>query len=305
MMNHNQPTIWPGALLMASSALLASNAFAWPSYVQLTGAKDCASCHITAQGNGYLPGILAAARSSQGVIEGLKAFLREAGIIEEEQEVTKPNTAPVLHPINAKWDVTVGEQPLIVPLQVSDKEDDTFALHGSAPSGYSTSRIYSKNNLATIDFRWSPTAAQANKNYFINVFVQETGDGRNLKSNLISANIQVWPARESQTKQVGQFLLQAAQWKGENLNLSGQLFFKKSISPALRRKALSTLTMEITSASGIPISQAVKLKPNNKGSWTSTLTLGAGETPCVVKVSYEGLIAARPVSQALAGTCVK
>ncbi len=291
---------------MAASALLSSDAFAWPSYVQLTGAKDCASCHITAQGNGYLPGILAAARSPQGTIEGLKAFLREAGIIEEEeQEVTKPNTAPVLHPINAKWDVTVGEQPLIVPLQVSDKEDDTFALHGSAPSGYSTSRIYSKNNLATIDFRWSPTAAQANKNYFINVYVQETGEGRNLKSNLISANIQVWPARESPTKHVGQFLLQRAQWSSNNLSLSGQLNFKKSISPALRRKALANLTMGITSASGIAISQAVKLKPDKNGSWTSTFTLGAGETPCVVKVSYEGLIAARPVSQALAGICVK
>jgi len=305
MMNHNQPTIWPGALLMATSALLASNAFAWPSYVQLTGAKDCASCHITAQGNGYLPGILAAARSPQGTIEGLKAFLREAGIIEEEQEMTKPNTAPVLHPINAKWDVTVGEQPLIVPLQVSDKEDDTFALHGSAPSGYSTSKVYSKNNLATIDFRWSPTATQANKNYFINVFVQETGDGRNLKSNLISANIQVWPARDSKTKQVGQFLLQRAHWSGDNLSLSGQLSFKKTISPALRRKALSTLTMDITSSSGAIISQAVKLKPDRKGSWSSTFTLAANATPCVVKVSYEGLIAARPVSQALAGTCVR
>jgi len=297
-----KPMPWSGALVLSISALLVGDVSAWPSYVQPTGAKGCESCHLSSQGSGYLPGIKTAASSPLGAIAGLKAFLSQA---QEEEEVEKPNTPPVLHPINPKWDITVGEAPLIVPFQVSDKEEDEFILLGSMPIGYSTSEAYSKNNLPTIELKWSPTAAQANKNYFINVYAQETGDGRALKSNLISANIQVWPARNTKTKLISQFILQGAQWQSDTLTLSGQLFFKSGLSPARRRKALSSLAMDITSASGASISQAVKLTLGKNGSWTNTFTLNANETPCVVRVSYEGLNAARPVSQAPFATCVK
>lgn len=302
MIKQFKPKPWTGALMLSTSALLAGDVFAWPSYVQPTGAKSCESCHQSSQGNGYLPGILEAARSPLGKIAGLKAFINKTQV---EEEVEKPNTAPVLHPINTKWDITVGEAPLIVPFQVSDKEEDDFILLGSMPSGISTSQVYNKNNLPTIDLKWSPTAAQANKNYFINVYAQETGDGRALKSNLISANIQVWPARNTKTKFISQFIVQGAQWQSDTLTLSGQLIFKRGLSPANRRKALSSLAMDITSASGASISQAVKLTLGKNGSWTNIFTLNANETPCIIRASYEGLNAARPVSQAPFATCVK
>lgn len=287
-----------GALLITASAILAGTALAREEYVDPTGAKGCTDCHKDDLGNGYLPGVLEASASPLGLFEGLREFLRKGA-------AQSSNTAPVLHPINAKWDVTVGETPLVIPLQVTDKEDDSFTLHGSAPSGYSSSKVYVKNNLPTIDFSWRPTAAQANKSYPVSLYVQETGDGSPLKSNTITATIQVWPARNSKTKNVAQFMLQGAQWKNKALTLNGQLTFKSNLSSAQLKTALSSLSMTVTSASGKIISQPVKLSANNTGSWTKTFTLGANETPCTVKVSYEGLNAARPVSQAPSSTCVK
>jgi hypothetical protein len=298
MINLNPAKNWPSVLLLATSALLASDALALEEFVELTGAKGCTDCHKDDLGNGYLPGVLEAFDSPLGFIEGLKAFLNKGA-------VGPINTAPVLHPINPKWDVTVGEMPLVIPLQVTDKEDDSFTLHGSAPSGYSSSKVYVKNNLPTIDFSWRPTAAQANKSYPVSLYVQETGDGSPLKSNTITATIQVWPARNSKTKNVAQFMLQGAQWKNKALTLNGQLTFKSNLSSAQLKTAMSSLSMTVTSASGKIISQPVKLSANNTGSWTKTFTLGANETPCTVKVSYEGLNAARPVSQAPSSTCVK
>jgi hypothetical protein len=287
-----------GALLITASAILAGTALAREEYVEPTGAKGCTDCHKDDFGNGYLPGVLEASASPLGLFEGLREFLRKGA-------AQPTNTAPVLHPINPKWDVTVGEAPLVIPLQVTDKEDDSFALHGSAPSGYSTSKVYVKNNLPTIDFTWRPTAAQANKTYPVSLHVQETGDGSSLKSNTITATIQVWPARRSRTKQVAQFMLQAAQWKNRTLTLSGQIAFNSNVNAAQRNAALSNLRMSVTSANGKIISQPVRLTANNTGSWTRTITLAANKTPCTVVVSYEGLNASRPVSQAPSRTCVK
>ncbi|MCF7988709.1 MAG: hypothetical protein K9L60_14250 [Methylovulum sp.] len=284
-------------IALAVSACLPTVASAFPGFVEPTGAQGCTSCHLDAEGNGYKPGILEASKSPLGLIEGLKAFLKPAILV--------TNTAPVLHPINPKWDVTVGEIPLTIPLQVTDKEDDTFTLHGSAPTGYTVSNVYTRNSLPTIDFKWSPTAAQANKVYPIRVYVKETGTGRSLQSNTISANIQVWPARSTLSKNVSQFIMQGAQWKNNTLSLSGSLTFKSSLTSAQRTAALASLTMNVTSASGAVISQPVKLAPSSTGSWTKSFILNASSVPCTVKISYEGIKAARYVSLTPLETCVK
>jgi hypothetical protein len=298
MISPNKQKKWTAVLLFTTATFLTNTAFAREEYVEPTGAKGCTDCHNDDLGNGYTSGVLEASQSPLGLFEGLRAFLNKG-------TVSPTNTAPVLHPINSKWDVTVGEMPLTVPLQVTDKEDDNFELHGSAPTGSSKSSVYVKNNLKTIDLKWSPTAAQANKTYPMSLYVQETGDGSSLKSNTIIASIQVWPARKSKTKQVSQFMLQGAQWKSNTLTLNGVVAFKSNLSSSQRKAALSSLTMSVTSASGKIISQPIKLAPAGTGSWTSKFTLKPSETPCNVKVSYEGLFAARPVSQVPSNACVK
>jgi hypothetical protein len=272
---------------------LATEVSARPAYVEAAGASACTDCHLSPfGGDGWKPGVLDAFDNNG--IQGLRDFL-----------AAKKNTPPRLSAINPKWDVTVGELPLTIPLQVTDKEDDTFSVHGTAPKGYTTSKVYIRNNLPTVDFTWRPTAAQANKTYPLKLFVRETGAGRTLESNTVTANVQVWPARNSSTKNVSLFMLQSAQWRNNRLNLSGQLQFKANLSAAQRTAALGNLTMSITSPSGAVISQPIRLAPGTNGTWTRAFNLNANEVPCSVRVSYEGLRAARQVNSAPAGTCVK
>jgi len=283
------------ALWAAATVVVSTDASARPEYVAPTGAAGCTSCHYDNSGSGFKPGVLAAAASPLGKIAGLKAFLHPTAV----------DTKPVLHPINPKWDITVGEAPLVISLQVSDAENDTFALHGSAPTGYTLSPVYLKNNLPTIDFKWAPTAAQASKVYPLSVYVQETGTGRTLSSNTVTANIQVWPARVSATKNVSQFMLQGAQWTNNTLSLAGQVVFKANLTVAQRTSALASLTLNIMSSSGVIVYAPVKLSPQVNGNWFKAIPLTGSEVPCSIKLSYEGLKAARSVSLAPAATCVK
>ncbi len=285
------------ALWTAATIGVTTEVSARPEYVTPTGAAGCTSCHFDNSGSGFKPGVLAAASSPLGLIAGLTAFLHPVAVA--------PDTKPVLHPINSKWDVTVGETPIVIPLQVTDAENDTFGLHGSAPTGYTLSSLYIKNNLPTIDFKWAPTAAQASKVYPLKVYVQETGAGRTLSSNTVIANIQVWPARISATKNISQFMMQGAQWKNNSLSLAGQLVIKTGLTTAQRTAALNSLTMSIMSASGAIISTPVKLLPQANGNWFKTIPLTGSEVPCTVKLSYEGFKAARAVSLAPVATCVK
>lgn len=281
------------AIAMAQSP----DVLARPEYVQPTGAAGCTSCHYDTLGSGFKPGVLAAAQSPQGLIAGLSAFLHPT--------TTTPDTKPFLHPINTKWDITVGEVPLIIPLQVTDAENDTFELHGSAPQTYTVSKVYLSNNIPTINFTFTPSAAQANKVLPVSFYVVETGAGRTLSSNTVTATIQVWPARTSATKNVSQFALQGAQWKNNVLTLSGKVVYKSSLTAQQRTAAMANLTMSLTSGSGVVISPPVKLTPAASGYWQKNISLSATAVPCGIKLNYEGLQAARIVSLAPAASCIK
>ena len=282
-------------LLPLLSVMCPQHVAAHPEYVTPTGAEGCTSCHLDIEGNGYRDGVLAASKSPLGLIEGLKAFLKPA----------PNNTAPVLHPINSKWDVTVGELPVVIALQITDKEGDEVIVHGSAPIGYTLSPVYIKNNLPTIDFTWLPTPAQANKSYPLSIYVQETKTGSKLKSNTISTTVQVWPARSSLANQVTQFSMESAKWQGNVLTLTGQLAFKNTLTATQRKTALATLNLNVKSNFGKIIVNATKLTLDSKGSWVKKITLDATHVPCAVKLTYEGLRSARSVSSAPSATCVK
>jgi len=286
------------ALGWAAAVCMITDAWGYPEYVAPTEAAGCTSCHNDNFGNGFKPGVLAA--FEQGGLAGLKAFLHPAA---------PKDTKPVIRSINSKWDITVGETPLVIPIKVYDAEKDSFALHGSAPAGYTLSSVYtdSVSKLPTIDFRWAPTAAQANKLYLLSVYAKETGSGRTLSSSAVKTVIQVWPARTSTTKNVSQFMLQSAQWKNGKLILAGRLVFKSNLSSAQRAAALASLTMSIKSSDGHTLHSPVKLAPKANNSWYKSITLinaddedDEQKPPCAVKLEYEGLKVARAVSLASA-----
>ncbi|MDP2902254.1 MAG: hypothetical protein Q8N96_03995 [Methylovulum sp.] len=289
-------TLFAIAVLVASTIGAVGKVSARPEFVAPTGASGCTNCHFNELGGEpWKPGVLDA-YFTQG-IAGLAAYI---------QSLSAPDTAPVLSQINSKWDVTVGEVPLVIPFSVYDKEQDTFALHGSAPTGYTLAplRIDATSQLPTIDLKWKPTAAQTHKNYTLSIYAQENTAGRFLKSNTVTASIHVWPARGSTTKNVSQFVLQNAKWSANTLTLSGLVLFKSTITPTQRAAALNTLQMNVRSISGAIISAPVKLAPNPIGYWTKTVHLTGSQAPCFVKLTYEGLNAARIV-QSAPTSCIK
>ncbi|MDO9105593.1 MAG: hypothetical protein Q7U57_11610 [Methylovulum sp.] len=278
------------ATITVAAVCMAADVSAYPEYVAPTAASGCTACHNDNYGNGFKAGILAA--FEEGGLAGLKAFLHP---------VVPVNHNPVLRGINSKWDITVGETPLVIPFKVYDADNDSFALHGSAPTGYSFSTVYidSASKLPTMNFKWSPTAAQANKLYVLSVYAKETGSGRTLSSNTVKTTIQVWPARTSVTKNISQFMLLSAQWKDGKLNLAGWLAFKPNLTTAQRAAVLANLTMSVKSSKGYTLRAPVKLTPQASGNWYKSLALTDVEkVSCAIKLEFEGLKVARTVTMA-------
>lgn len=296
MMQQKPVSIILGVIIYS---LLITPASAREQYLIATGAHSCTTCHIDEYGGpGWKPGVLD--DFYQNGIQGLIDYVKAATI----------DTAPVLSQINSQWDITVGEAPLVISLQVFDQENDSFLLHGKGKlpiTGYTLSPLYtdSATNLPTYDLKWSPTAQQANKSYKIKIYAQENGDDRLLTSNTVTANITVWPARANAvTAKVKEFKLLTARWLVNKLVLSGQVIFKPTVTTAQRNAALSSLTMQLRSNSDFVFGSPLTLKLNSNGDWTSIIPLTNTQVPCLVKAEYEGLNASRIVKLAPAN-CVQ
>lgn len=279
-------------LILLTGSVINTPALARPEYVPITGAKDCTVCHADNFGRApWKPGVLDA--FSMGGIQGLINFVKSGGT---------NDTAPVLSPISAEWNVTVGESPLKIPLHVFDKENDTFTLRGSTPMvGTVLSKLYidTTTNLPTQDLLWTPTASDANKTYAIKVNAAENAAGHTLISNNVKANIYVWPARaNAQTALVQDFKISTARWASGVLTLYGQVTFKSQVTDVQRTSALSTLTLNLTSNTGVSVGTPQKLKLNNKGNWSTTVPLPAKTVPCMIVGNYEGLNAKLTVGSA-------
>jgi hypothetical protein len=292
------------AMYAIATLSTATNVLAQPQYVAATGASGCADCHLNSFGQGYKPEVITIATTAASYADKmarLTTFVKSltAAVVD---------TAPVLHPINTKWNITVGEVPLAIPFVVSDAENDTFAIHGSVATGMTVSAITTDpvSQLPTFNLKWTPTAVQAGKSYPVSVYVKETGTGRVLLSKTVKTNVTVWPARaNAATAKVSQNNVQLAQWQNNVLKIAGQITFKSTATAAQRATALATLRMTVKSKSGMVIGLPLVLKPNATGNWSKLLTLTASQVPCTVVVDYEGLKAERGVSLAPVATCLK
>jgi hypothetical protein len=291
------------AVLIAGIVSVMREAGARPEFVIPTGATGCKSCHLDDFGGGFKQGILEA---SVGGIPGLKAFLHPT-------PVKSGDTKPVLHPINEQWDITVGEVPLVIPLIISDAEDDVVAINMSKPTdslatkGAVLSPEYTdtQSNLPVIDFKWQPTAAQANQTYTVNFTAQEKSEGRKLLSNSVTATIHVWPARKTTTKHIKQFKVQRVQWLNNKLSLEGIVVFKDMLTAGQRATSLKTLTVKMRTNSGFSVGSLSPLTVDAKGNWQKTVPFKANAVPCTVKLNYEGLNATSAVKLAPVATCLK
>lgn len=280
-------------VLLTGTMSVMTDALAFPEYVVPTGASGCTSCHLNDEGEGFKPGILEAAK---GGLPGLKEFLHPTPI-------KAGDTKPILLPINEHWDVTVESAPLVIPLLVSDAEDDVFKINVSKPTSalpikgavLSQERTDLESNLPAIDFKWQPNATQASKTYTVTFTAQEKGVGRNLLSNSVTTTITVWPKRQKTGRNISQFKLQRAQWSNKNLNLTGSVIFKNGLTAAQRNAALKSLDLNMRTNSGLKIGSALNLVVDANGNWKKSVPLKATAVPCIIKLEYEGLNASNSV----------
>jgi hypothetical protein len=296
----------------------ANNVWAQSSYVAPAGALACADCHVGGNTSKvYVTGILEAFPIDQtlSVVDKIKAIhaltveqrapALAAIKIKLNPPASAPDTKPVIQKINTKWDVMVGEEPLVIPFYVVDAENDAFDVRGTGMT-QSPIVIDSATKLPKFTLSWTALASQAGQTYPINVFVKETqrSSGRILASDPVSARIKVWPARaNAATAQVSQLALLAAQWSTSGLKLTGQLAFKSTVTDAQRAAALANLRLTASSSQGgLVIGLPASLTVDANGNWTQIIS--TTQAPCSVVIDYEGLKAERKVAAAPA-TCVK
>jgi hypothetical protein len=309
------------AALISGVLGIVPTVYAQPEFVQPAGAAGCTDCHIMGLEDGvevtlgYLPGVLEAFK---GGMPGLKAFIIKLHCKQDpsaaECKAPQSNTPPVLLPIKAQWDVTVGEEALVIPLLVTDKEDDLFSVTLAQPSSspkasgaiFSAERTDRPSRLPAIDFKWKPTSGQANKTYVVNFTAREKGAGRTEASKPVTATITVWPTRPGQVakSKISSFVLQRAQWNNGILNLAGAVEFKLGLLPVQRKAAINALTVKMRSNSGAPVGSVWKLTVDANGNWVKSLSLPTGSVPCIIKLNFEGLNASSPVKLA-PGSCVQ
>ncbi len=277
--------------------------YCYPQFQTYTNASDCTSCHQDNYGHGFKTGVLAEFEDKglAGLKDFVNANLQQAVIFNNTvtlpNTVSLPNTPPEIRPINSKWDVTVGEAPLIIPFTINDTEQNQVVLHGSAPTGASFSKVYidKVTQLPTINFIWSPTPEQAKKQFALNVFAEEIDASPALRSSSIKTVIQVWAARNSATKNIKRFSLFSAEVINNTLKLSGNIQFQANLSNAQRSTLLKKLSMSVKTSKDKLISPALKLTINAKGDWFKSISLAKTTPPCIVKLEYEYLKSARPV----------
>jgi hypothetical protein len=306
---------------LAATFAVAGNVWAQSKYVSPAGALGCADCHVGGNTSKvFVTGILEAFPIDQKL--SIPDKIKAIHALTDEQRLpaltaikallnpaaTEPDTAPVVSPLNSRWNVTIGEEPLTIPVSVADAEDDAFTIGGNGLFKTPVT-VDAASGLAKFNMLWTASENQAGQLYPVSVFVKESdrGHGRILASNVVKTSVKIWPARaNAATAQVKYFDVQVAKWKKGTLNLEGVVTFKSNVTAEQQTAALSALTMSLTTAkSKTAIGSPLSLTIDANGKWKQSIALTATEVPCTVVADYEGLKAERPVSSAPRATCLK
>jgi hypothetical protein len=225
---------------------------------------------------------------------------------------TTPVPKPVISHIAAEWDAEVG-QPLAIPLSVTVPGQGAFQIVAKPlPNGaaYSTEYTSTSTHLPTIDFDWTPVAAEANKVYKVTFTAQETA-GSKLKSAPIKTTIRVWPAGESvDQRSVQKLVVSSVNWASNELTLKGKVVLSNLLTPAekttfLARQDLKVNIFQGTTGTGTEIVAAEPIKFDSKGNFSlSGIALTGTTFNCSLTVDFELVKAARKIGGA-PKTCAK
>lgn len=202
------------------------------------------------------------------------------------------NTKPVLNSVAQQWDATVGEL-FTIPLSVNDAEQDEFTIIGKV-AGSKLSAIHADAaGLPSIDFEWTPTAAQANKIFTVTFQAKESKTAQKLISNKVSVKIRVWAVGNRNSASVKTFTVTTSKFANGALNLSGKVALNSLLTAAERTAFFAQkLDLTVSDKNGVLIG-SVPLTLSASGTWSATLP--ANPSTCDIILQYEGKNAARTV----------
>jgi len=295
------PILVSSAVILAALGMTAKVS-ATPQIAGQFGTADCTLCHTSMDGSqkNLRPGVAAAYDTDKKNLTALRQLL--------EGGSPTTNTKPTLGLIGAEWDAEVG-QTLNIPLSVSDNEQDSFEIVGKYPSGSFSAEYTADNSLPTVDYQFTPSAAQANKVYKVKFQAKETDTAKKYASNAIQAKLRVWPAGDRDQAYVSKWLVAKTKWQNGSVSLSGKVVLNKLMTAEEKSAFLSRndLVADISQGAdglGAAISVAQPLSFDNKGNWSLTNLPLAEPFACSLTVEFEGKKASRKIAGA-PKTCLK
>lgn len=289
--------LFVSSVLITACAGITANVSAQPQYAAKLGA-DCGVCHATSSGGGGIKKAAMDAFIAGGVIPGLKNFVNSS-----KSAPLPTNTKPVISSIALEWDAE-ADQALTIPLSVTDAEQDAFQISGKLPSGSSLSTEYTANNgLPTVDFKWTPTAAQANKTYTVTLTAKETSTAQKLSSLPVTAKVRVWPAGNRDQAYISKFIVSTTKWTVGNLTLKGKVIFNTLVTAAEKTTLLNRTDWTVnitqgTTGTGTAISSLQPITLDKGGNWTLSNISLVAPFSCNATVGFEGKMAARKITGA-------
>lgn len=279
----------PNRLSYMTLLLLAglADAAATEQIMRENNAPSCASCHTQGQYS-----------KSEGKA-GLKAFLDARAKAETAYRLKH---RPTISPIAMTWDINAG-QSLSIPLSVSDPEQDTFHITGTVPSGsILTKETTAANGLPTVFFKWTPTAAQANKSYALKFVAKETASAKKLASAAVTATVRVWPADGKEPAYISQLLVASSRWAAEKLTLKGSMTPNKMLTASEKSQLLArtdftaTLSQGSTGLGALIAHVPIKFMAN--GNWTLPDIPLAAPFACQITIVVANVKATRAIAGA-------
>jgi hypothetical protein len=206
---------------------------------------------------------------------------------------SKINTNPVLNAVAPQWDAKVGEL-ISIPLSVKDAEQDAFMMTGSVVGSKFSAIHPDAAGLPSIDFSWTPTAAQVNKIFTITFQAKESKTTQRLASNKVAVKIRVWAAGDKSAASITKLNVITSKWTAGKLNLAGNVVINGLLTPAEKQAFVAQkLDLTVSGSNGALIG-STPLTIDVKGNWAAVLPVT--QTPCDIILQFDGQKAARTVA---------
>lgn len=183
-------------------------------------------------------------------------------------------------------------------MSVSDHQNDALHIIASKlPEG-------AQVDDHALDFKWTPTDAQADKIYVVKFTVKETSTKNHYASAPVTAKIHVWPA--GNPADVSQLVISTSTWKEGTLRVKGKVVLNKWMLPTEKTEFLSKTDLAINvtqgkTGTGAPIGNSPRpITLDHKGNWAlDNLALPASAAfPCSVSVEINGVKADHKIAGA-------